>query len=281
MPKKAGDRVNTDRRDAMPLARLARAGDLTGVSVPKVAADAMGDRSRARDDTLSDRKDAQFRLNACWLRHDIRSTGRANWSPAHLRGLSAGVGPTPTQHIVLQADVRAVTAHTARLRRLQHARQAPGPSWRLHAGVAARQAVRGVPCTVAVTMGAAMGDRSRFDPPRELRQCLGWRPAEYSAGERRQQGAMTKAGKTPARRALGDGAWAYRYPAQGRRHLPLRLAQHPPILQDIRWQAPGRRGHRDRRLVARGKPAPGVTGAMARELAGCMGAIAPEIPLIP
>jgi transposase len=103
IPKKAGDRVKPDRRDAMPLARLARSGDLTVVSVPKVEDEAIRDLSRAREDTLRDLKDATFRLKAFLLRHDIRSTGRAHWSPAHLRWLSEVVCPTPTQQIVFQA----------------------------------------------------------------------------------------------------------------------------------------------------------------------------------
>jgi transposase len=102
MPQKAGDRITTDRRDAMPLARLARSGDRTAVSVPKVEDEAMRDLTRVREETLSDLKAAKFRLKAFLLRHDIRSTGRANWSPAHLRWLSEVVCPTPAQQIVFQ-----------------------------------------------------------------------------------------------------------------------------------------------------------------------------------
>jgi hypothetical protein len=103
IPKKAGDRVKTDRRDAVPRARLARSGDLTAVSVPTGEDDAMRDLSRAREETRSDLKDATFRRKAFWLRHDIRYTGRATWGPAHLRWLSEVIGPTPAQHIVFQA----------------------------------------------------------------------------------------------------------------------------------------------------------------------------------
>jgi transposase len=118
IPKKAGDRVKTNRRDAVQLARLARSGDLTPVYVPTVEDEAIRDLTRAREDTLGDLKDAKFRLQAFLLRHDIRDTGRANWSPAHLRWLSEVVCPTAAQHIVLQEYVRAVTEHTARLQRL-------------------------------------------------------------------------------------------------------------------------------------------------------------------
>jgi transposase len=277
MPQKAGDRVTTDRRDAGPLARRARSGALSAVSVPQVEDEAMRALSRAREDPIGDRKDAQFRLKA--FRHDIRSTGRANWSPAPLRGLAEVVGPTPAQHIVLQDDVRAVHEHTARLQRLEHERQEHVQSWRLRPGVAALQALRGVQCTVAVPMVAALGDLRRFDPPRERMKCLGLIPSEYSSGTRRQQGAMTTAGNTQARRALVEGAWASRSPAKGSRHLQLRLAKHPQLIQDSRWQAPVRLCTRSRRLVAKGKQANVVPVAMARELVGCMWAIAQGLPV--
>jgi len=281
IPKKAGDRVKTDRRDAVQLARLARSGDLTAVYVPKVEDEAIRDLSRAREDTLSDLKDAKFRLKAFLLRHDIRYTGRANWSPAHLRWLSEVVCPTPAQHSVFQEYVRAVTEHTERLQRREPARQEHGHAWRLHPVVEALQALRGVQFTVAVTMVAEIGDLTRFDTPRELMKFLGLIPSEYSSGERRQQGSITKAGNTHARRALVEGAWAYRYPAKVSRHLQLRLEKQPKMIQDISWKAQVRLCKRYRQLVARGKHANIVTVAIARELAGFMWAIAREVPVTP
>ena len=279
IPQKAGDRVKTDRRDAMQLARLARSGDLTAVSVPKVEDEAIRDLTRARAETLSDRKAAKFRLKAFLLRHDIRSTGRANWSPAHRRWLSEVVCPTPAQHIVFQEDVRAVNEHTARLQRLEQARQDHVHAWRVHPVVEALQALRGVPCTVAVTMVAALGDLTRFDSPRARMKFLGLVPSEYSSGERRQPGSMTKAGNAHARKALVEGAWAYRSPAKVSRHLQLRREKQPTMIQDLSWKAQVRLCKRYRQRVARGKHANIVTVAMARELAGCMWAIAQQVPV--
>jgi transposase len=145
MPKKAGDRVKTERRDAGPLAWLARSGDLTVVYVPKVEDEAMRDLTRARGDTISDLKDAKFRLQAFWLRHDIRDTGRAAWSPAHLRWLSAVVCPIPAQQIVFQEYVRVVHEHAARLQRLEQTRQDHVKAWRVHPVVEALQALHSVP----------------------------------------------------------------------------------------------------------------------------------------
>jgi transposase len=279
IPKKAGDRVQTNRRDAVQLARLARSGDLTAVSVPKGEDEAIRDLSRAREDALSDLKDAQCRLKAFLLRHDIRYTGRANWSPAPLRWLSEVVCPTPAQHIVFQEYVRAVTDHPERLQRLDQALQAHVPSWRLNPVVEALQALRGVQHTVAITRVADIGDLSRFDTPRERMKFLGLIPSEYSSGDRRQQGAIPKAGNPHARRALVEGAWAYRSPAQISRHVQLRLEKQPKIIQDMSWKAHGRLCKRYRQLVARGTQANIVTVAMARELAGFMWAIAKQLPV--
>src|SRR5205823_10180664 len=121
IPKKPGDRVKTDRRDGRQLARLMRSGDLTPVRVPAVDDEAIRDLTRAREETLRDLKAAKLRLKAFVLRHDIRSTGRANWSPAPLRWLSEVVCPTPVQHIVFQESVQTVTDQTERLQRLAQA----------------------------------------------------------------------------------------------------------------------------------------------------------------
>jgi hypothetical protein len=176
-PTQAGERVTTDRRDARQLARLARAGALTPVSVPTGDEEAIRERTRARAETRSARKDATFRLQACVLRQEMRSAGRAHGGPAPLRGRAAVVGPTPAPPIVLHAEVRAVTDHTERLGRLDQARRAQVTTWRCPPVVDALQALRGVPCTVAVTLVAAMGDLTRCEPPSARMPCLGCGPS--------------------------------------------------------------------------------------------------------
>jgi transposase len=218
-------------------------------------------------------------LQAVLLRHDIRSTGQATWNPAHLRGLSEVGCPTPAPPLVFQADVRAVNAHTARRQRLEPALQEQVTSWRLHPGVVAFQARRGGQCTVAVPRVAALGDLTRFDHPRPRMKCVGLIPAAYASGARRPQGSIPKAGHAHARRALVEGAWAYRYPAKVSRHLQRRLEQQPNASQDISWKAPGRLCTRYRRLMARGKHAKQGVVASARELVGFMWAIAHQVPV--
>jgi transposase len=170
IPQKAGDRVTTDRRDAVHRARLMRAGALTPVEVPTVDDEAMRDLSRAREDAIGDLTAAQFRLNAFLLRHASRYTGHATWGPAPLRWLSDGVWATPAQQIVFQAYVRAVTEHTERLQRLEQELHDQVKSWRLQPVVEALEGLRGVQCTVAVTIVAELGDLTRFENPRHGRQ---------------------------------------------------------------------------------------------------------------
>jgi len=147
--------------------------------------------------------------------------------------------------------------------------------------VEALEALRGVPCTVAVTLVAELGDLTRVEHPRPLMKDLGLIPAESSRGARRRPGSITTAGNPHARRALVEGAWADRYPANVRRPRPLRLELHPKTIQDLRWKAPVRLGTRSRRWIARGTHANPVGVAMARERAGFLGAMATQVLGIP
>lgn len=274
IPKKAGERVKTDRRDAVQLARLMRSGDLTPVYVPAIEDEAFRDLSRARQDATHDLKAAKYRLKAFLLRQDIRYEGRASWSPAHLRWLSEVVCPTPPQQIVFQEYLRTVSEHHDRLKRLEAELQPAVKARRWGSVVEAIQALRGVQFTVALTLVAELGDLTRFDNPRQLMSYLGLTPSEYSSGPMRRLGGITKAANTHARRALIEGAWAYRYPAKVSRYLQLRLEKLPKPIQDLSWKAQVRLCKRYRQLTARGKHANKIVVAIAREMAAFVWAIA-------
>ena len=279
VPKKAGDRVNTDRRDATQRARLLRSGDLMPVYVPPVEDEAIRDLARARAEAIRDRQAAKNRLQAFLRRPDSRYEGRAAWGPAPRRWLADVVWPTPAQPLVFQASVRAVSAHQDRRQRLEAERREQVQPWRLSPVVQALQARRGIQCTVAVTLIAALGDLTRFETPRQLLSELGLTPRASASGARRRQGRITTAGNTVARRALIEGAWAYRSPAKGSRHLPWRLAQRPQASQHMGWKAQGRLCQRFRPRTARGKPAHQVVVAIARDMAAFIWAIAREGPM--
>ena len=256
-----------------------RSGDLTPVYVPEVEDEAIRDLVHAREDTVQDLKAAKYRLKAFLLRQDIRYEGRANWGPAHLRWLAEIVCPTPAQQIVFQEYVRTVSEHHERLQRLEAELRTQVRDWRLHPVVEALQALRGVQFTVAVTVIAELGDLTRFDNPRQLMSYLGLTPSEYSSGERRRLGGITKAGNTHARRAMIEGAWAYRFPAKVSRAIQIRLEGLPQAIQDIGWKAQVRLCKRYRQLTARGKNVNQVVVAIAREMAAFLWAIARQVPL--
>src|SRR2546425_13334646 len=187
---------------------------------PGPAVSGLGPRDRWLSD--GDLKRHKVRLKAFLLRQDIRYEGRANWNAAHLRWLARVVCPTPAQQIVFQEYVHTVTEQSERLRRLESELHTAVKTWRLYPVVEAVQALRGLDLTGAGTLIAEVGDLTRFDTPRKLMSYLGLTPSEYSSGAHRRQGGITKAGNGHARRALVEGAWAYRHPAKVSRHLPLR-----------------------------------------------------------
>ena len=278
-PKRSGQRVKTNRRDALELARLSRSGDLVDVWVPSVEDEAMRDVCRARDGARITLKAAKLRLSSFLLRHGLAYSGRTNWTAAHRRYLAKVVCPTPVQQIVFQELVHAVDEQAERMARLENELVELGPSWRLRPVVEAIQALRGVQWLVAVTVIAELGDLTRFDNPRQLAAFVGLIPSEHSSGNSRRQGGITKTGNGRARRALVEAAWAYRYPAKVSEHIQKRIEALPKPIQAIGWKAQVRLCGRFRRLVSRGKHANVAVTAIARELVAFMWAIAKEVPI--
>jgi transposase len=279
IPKKPGDKVKTDRRDAVEIARLLRSGDLTAVYVPSIDDEAIRDLCRARDAARVTLKQAKLRLKAFLLRLGLHYVGRADWNAAHRRYLAKVVCPTAAQQIVFQENMRAVDEQVDRLQRIEMELRELAPRWRLYPVVQALQALRGVQWLVAITVVAELGDLTRFDTPRQLAAYVGLIPSEYSSGHARRQGGITKAGNGRARRVLIEAAWAYRYPAKVSLHIQQRIDQLPKRLQDIGWKAQVRLCKRFRRLTTRGKHANVAVTAIARELLAFMWAIAREVPV--
>ena len=279
IPKRPGDRVKTDRRDAMEIARLLRSGDLTSVYVPTVDDEAIRDLCRARDATRITLKAAKLRLKSFLLRLGLHYTGRANWSDAHRRYLATVACPTPSQQIVFQESVLAVDEQVDRLRRIEQELLDCASSWRLYPVVQAPQALRGVRWVVAITVVAELGDLTRFDNPRQLAAFVGLTPSEHSSGPKRRLGAITKAGNPRARRVLIEGAWSYRFPAKVSKEIQTRIEGLPKSIQGIGWKAQVRLCKRFRRLTSRGKNGNIVVTAIAREMLAFMWAIAREVPI--
>jgi transposase len=276
-PRRAGERIKTDRRDAVKLARLARAGELTPIYVPDERDEAMRDLVRAREDAVAMQRQARQRLQALLLRNEIRYPQRTTWTAAHRRWIAHIKLPQASQQIAFEEYVQAVQEASARLERLTTAIGDALEHWRWKPVVDALQALRGIRELHAVRIVAELGDLARFDSPRQLMGYLGLIPSENSSGQRRRQGSITKAGNSSARRALVEAAHVYRFPARVSRGIARRQTMVDPRLCAIAWKAQLRLCTRFRRLAARGLNRNKVVVAVARELSGFVWAIAREV----
>jgi len=277
IPRRAGDRVKTDRRDAASLARLHRAGELTAVWVPDAGHEAMRDLVRARLDAVHALRRARQQLSGFLLRQGCHY-GRPAWTKMHRRWLAGLKFEQAVHHLVLEDYIAAVEAAAARRdRRLTAQIEAMLPDWTLAPIVAALQTMRGM-ALVNATLIAELGDLSRFANPRQLMAYLGLVPSEHSSGASIKRGGLTKAGNSAARRLLIEASWTYRFPARVSRELLLRQEEQPKPIREIAWKAQLRLCARYRKLARRGKPANVVTAAIARELAGFIWAIARRVP---
>jgi transposase len=273
IPKKASDRVKTDRRDADQLARLYRAGEITGIHVPDQEDEAIRDLVRARYAAICDQKQARNRLKGFLLRHGFRYTGKSSWTDAHKRYLSGLLMPQPAQQIVFQELIHAIDDASERLARLTQAMEDALLGWKWEPVVRALMSLRGVQVLTAMTLVAEAGDMSRFEEPRSLMNFFGLTSSEHSSGGKRVQGGITKCGNTHCRRVLSEAAWHYRLKPLVSQAIQKRQEQQSKAVRLIAWKAQQRLHKRFKQLSARKKSVIAAT-AIARELTGFVWAIA-------
>ena len=274
IPVKAGDRVN---RDALMLATLHRAGELTAVWVPDTTHEAMRDLIRARATAVRVLGKARQHLQGFLLRHGQVYAGKKGWTLAYRRWLTTVRFGHPAQQIVFQDYVHAVADAEQRVERLTGQIAELVPPWSLAPVVEAVQAMRGVGFIVAVTVVAEVGDFSRFENPRQLMAYLGLVPSEHSSRTTVRRGGITKAGSGLARRTLIEGAWTYRMQPRVSRKLHDRLEGLPSAIRDIAWKGQLRMCGRYRKLMAAGKAKSVVITAIAREMVGFIWDIARKV----
>lgn len=279
IPLKPGERVKTDRRDALTLAKLHRAGELTAVWVPDAAHEAMRDLVRARATAVRVLAKARQHLNGFLLRHAKIYAGQRTWTQAYRRWLTTVRFDHPAQQIVLQDYIHAVEDAEKRVACLAQQIEHLLETWSMAPVVKAIQAMRGIALINAVTLVAEIGDLTRFASPRQLMAYVGLVPSEHSTGVSVRRGGVTKAGNGQARRALIEGAWTYRMQARISRKLHDRIEPLPEEIRDIAWKAQVRLCARYRRLTAAGKPTVVATTAIAREMVGFIWAIAHQVEL--
>lgn len=269
IPRKPGERIKTDRRDALKLVRLLRSGDLTAVWVPDQEQEAMRDLTRARDDMKAQEHKARQQLNAFVLRHGHSwPRGKTRWTQTHYNWLESLKFDHAWQQVVLQEYIDAVKAATRRVDDLTAQMMEILPQWSLAPVVDSLVALRGIDKLAATVLLAELGDISRFDSPRQLMAYLGLVPSEHSSGGRRRQGAITLTGNGRARRMLVESAWSYRFPARQTMHLKRKAVHASDQAKAIAWRAQKRLCGRYRTLSQAGKNTKLVCVAIARELAG-------------
>lgn len=281
IPRRPGDRVKTNRRDAQTLCRMLRADELTAVWVPDETHEAVRDLVRTRAMAVEDYRRKRQHVTSFLLRHGRTYDRKTSWRGRHLRWLDGQNFAHPAQRFAYQELLNAVRVTADRIERLETALVEIVPHWTMAPVVAAFQAMRGVAFSTATTLVAEAGDLRRFDHPRKLMAFLGLVPSERSTGETRRQGGITKAGNARARSALVEAAWTYRHSAglgvgHQRRQLEL-----PEKVREIAWKAQARLCARYRRLAAKGKRVTVVTTAIARELAAFLWDIARHVDPAP
>lgn len=283
IPKKAGERVKTDRRDAEKLARCYRAGDLTPVYVPDAAQEALRDLVRAREAAKKDQLKARHRLGKFLLRHgQRRPEGMTAWTVKHLEWIKSHVKFGQQALEVTLADYLHEVEHVAERivkleKAIEEAVQAAAPE--VKAVIEALQALRGVAQTTAATIVSEVGNFSRFESPRQLMGYSGLVPGEHSSGNKVVRGSITKTGNAHLRRVLVEAAWSYQHRPNVtgyllRRQKTLALSEEA---KQIAWKAQHRLHKRYMKLQARGKNKNQIVTALGRELLGFAWAIAVQV----
>jgi transposase len=278
IPKRPGDRVKTNRRDALSLAKLLRADELTAVWVPDAAHEAMRDLTRARETAMLELRTKRQHISAFLLRLG-RPYGerKKTWTKAHVSWIASQKLEHPQQRLVLEEMMLAMRQAQERQQRLEQAIAAAVGEWSLAEVVTALRAMRGIDLISAATLLAEIGDLSRFRTPTELMAYLGLVPSEDSTGDVIKRGPITKAGNRRARRMLVECAWSYQHPPRVGVAKQPKVDAAPEAVREIAWKAQCRLYRRYRALIRRNKLKTVAIVAVARELAGFIWAVARQV----
>lgn len=268
IPRRAGDRIKTDRRDAGQLAVLYRAGALTAIHIPTEQEEAVRDLLRCREDIRADLLRARHRLAKFLLRHGRRFTATKNWTRAHDAWLRAQTWPLEALAQTHDAYLRAVDEAVARLRAVEDDLRGLLAIAPLRPRVERLRCFRGIDDLTALTIAAELGDPRRFASAPRAMAFVGLVPSEHSSGTKQARGAITKTGNAHLRRVLVEAAWHYRHRPFVGDTLRRRQCGAPAAVIAQAWTAQQRLHRRYHRLAARGKPKQHIITAVARELTG-------------
>lgn len=273
IPKRSGDRIKTDKRDAIKLARSFRADDLTAIYIPEPTDEAIRDLCRARTDAVDDHRRSRHRLKAFLLRHGYRYQGKSPWTAAHMRYLRELVLPHPAMKVILEEYLMGIDAAAERIARCEEAMLALLQNWRLKPAVEALMAFKGFQHVAAMITVSELGDIHRFEHPRQLMAYLGLVSSEYTSDKKRRQGAITKTGNPHLRWLMIECAQHLISPPKVSQQLSRRQEGQPQAVKALSWKAQTRLHQRFMRLAARRLQRNKALVAIARELCGFIWAL--------
>ena len=268
IPRKPGERIKTDKRDAIKLARSLRAGELTPVYIPDATDEAIRDLCRARTDAVDDRSRARFRLKAFVLRNGYQYARTRAWTPAHMRYLRELALPHPAMKVILEDYLSAVDAAQERVERCETGMADLLASWHLKPAVDALMAFKGFQIVAAMILVSELGNMTRFDHPRKIMAYLGLVPSEDTSSLRRRQGGITKCGNSHARWLLVECAQHYANPPKVGKELSKRQEGQSREVKEVSWRAQNRLHSRFKKLMGRKLQRNKTLIAVARELTG-------------
>jgi len=276
IPKRPGDRVKTDRRDAMALARLLRMGELTAVWVPDPHHEAVRDLVRCRDDVKQAERRCRQRILAFLLRQG-RHYDKSNWTLEHRRWLKSQQFDHQEHQTVFDHYLHSIIEAEERVAQLEREMAESLVGWSLAPLVRGWMAMRGIKLVVAMTLASELGDVSRFARPGGLMSFVGMVPSERSSGQSRRQGGITKSGNRHVRRVIIESAWSYRHKPCWSPTLRARAADASEAVRGIAWKAQKRLHKRYHRLTSLLKPSQVAVTAVAREELGFIWAIGCQV----
>ena len=277
IPRKPGEKVKTDKRDAIKLARLHRAGELTAISIPDEEQEALRDLHRAREDAQLAAKRSKQNLNGFLLRYGQRYTAdKRRWTDSHFRWLESVRFERRALTVVLDDYIQAVKRADERVRALEAELKLEFETWSQRPICEAIMALRGIDLIVGMGVLLELGDLRRFESPAKLMSYMGFTPKEDSSGERVSRGAITKCGNGHVRRLLVEAAWCARLTPRRTRHWRLRAEQASPAVQELSYKAMKRLHQRFWMLQNRRVNSNKVVVAVARELAGFIWSVAQQ-----
>jgi transposase len=278
IPRKSGERIKTDKRDAEKLARSLRAGELTAVYVPDSTDEAIRDLCRARTDAVDDRTRARHRLKAFLLRHGFRYTGKSSWTPAHMRYLRELALPHAAMKVILEDYLCAIDAAHERVGRCERAMEELLAGWQLRPAVEALMAFKGFQIVAAMILISELGNITRFEHPRQVMAYLGLVPSESTSSDKRRQGGITKCGNPHARWLLVECSQHYATAPKVSKELSRRQDGQPQRVKAVSWRAQNRLHSRFKKLLGRRLQRNKALTAIARELSAFVWELLRELP---